>query len=219
VAGRIEEGEEAEEFVLRMIITWEDVLNRKTKKYRVILADPPWKYWAGGDKNAAKHYECMELEDIRGLPVKMLSAKDSVLFMWTTAPMLEDSFGVINSWGFKYSTMGFAWVKKNKSGQGYFTGLGNWTRKNLEYCLLALKGSPEVLKHDVHELIVSPLREHSRKPDEQYERIERLLDGPYLEIFARTVREGWDVLGYEVETSMNKRLDLCLKEKKQKSLF
>lgn len=202
-----------------MIITWEDVLNRKTGKYRTILADPPWKYWAGGDKNAARHYECMELEAIKELPVKMLTAKDCVLLMWTTAPLLEDSFEVVNSWGFKYTTMGFVWVKKNKSGQGFFTGLGNWTRKNVEYCLLAVKGSPKVLKHDIHELIVSKLREHSRKPDEQYERIERLLDGSFLEIFARNVREGWDVLGYEVETSLDKRLDLYQKEKKQKTLF
>jgi N6-adenosine-specific RNA methylase IME4 len=93
----------------------------------------------------------------------------------------------------------FAWVKLNPSGVGFHLGLGLTTRKNIELCLLARRGHPRIHAHDVRELIVAPRREHSRKPDEQYARIERLVDGPFVELFARQRRPGWISIGDEID--------------------
>jgi N6-adenosine-specific RNA methylase IME4 len=140
----------------------------------------------------------MSLEELEKLPVGDWAAPDSVLLLWATDPLLDKAFELIRAWGFTYKTVGFYWVKLNKSGRGFFTGLGFWTRANPEPCLLATKGRPKRLASDVAKLVVSPRREHSRKPDEIYERIERLAPGPYLELFARTARPGWDAWGAEV---------------------
>jgi N6-adenosine-specific RNA methylase IME4 len=117
---------------------------------------------------------------------------------------------VIDAWGFAYKTVGFYWVKLNASvgarlsrewpllaERDFFTGLGFWTRANPEPCLLATRGAPKRLAGDVPKLLIAPRREHSRKPDEIYARIERLLPGPYLELFARQSRPGWDGFGDE----------------------
>jgi N6-adenosine-specific RNA methylase IME4 len=85
--------------------------------------------------------------------------------------------------------------------RSFFTGLGFWTRANPEPCLLATRGKPHRSRADVRKLIVSPRREHSRKPDEAYERIEALCEGPYLEMFARSPRAGWDRWGYEADAA------------------
>lgn len=191
-------------------ITWDDVFNGITKKYKTILADPPWEFkcWSekGTDKSAVHYYQVMSLKNIMSLPVEMLADRDCVLFLWTTSPFLEYSFSVINAWGFEYKTVAFYWVKKNKSGVGLFTGLGFWTRSNVEPCLLCSKGNPSPKTHDIHEVIHSKVRKHSRKPDEQYERIEALCEPPYIELFAREVRDGWDTLG--LETSKTKNITL-----------
>jgi N6-adenosine-specific RNA methylase IME4 len=94
-------------------------------------------------------------------------------------------------------TVGFHWVKTNKNGKDFFCGLGYWTRANPEQCLLAVRGKPTRLAKDVRRLIVAPRREHSRKPDEAYGLVERLVPGPYLELFARQSRPGWDAIGEE----------------------
>lgn len=103
------------------------------------------------------------------------------------------------AWGFAYSGTAFVWAKLNPSGHGFHMGMGFTTRKNVELCLLGRRGRPKIRNHDVRELITARRREHSRKPDEQYERIERLCDGPYLELFARQQWPGWIALGDEVE--------------------
>ena len=103
----------------------------------------------------------------------------------------------MESWDFTYKTVGFTWVKTNKS-EGYFTGMGYWTRSNPEMCLLGTRGKPKRLDMSVKQLVVSQRREHSRKPDEVYDRIEKMLEGPYLEMFARNTRQGWDNFGNEV---------------------
>jgi N6-adenosine-specific RNA methylase IME4 len=112
------------------------------------------------------------------------------------------AFRLIEAWGFTFKTVGFYWAKLNKKVAGaqfaerdFFTGLGYWTRANAEQCLLATRGRPKRKAKNVKRLIVSPRREHSRKPDETYERIERLVDGPYLELFGRASRPGWDSWG------------------------
>jgi N6-adenosine-specific RNA methylase IME4 len=184
----------------------------RTGQYRVIYADPPWRFATYSDKgkgrSAEAHYDCLTLEQIKALPVATWAAPDAVLLLWATDPLLPRALDVIEAWGFAYKTVGFYWVKLNKAanpitlGNGplfserdFFTGLGFWTRANPEPCLLATRGQPRRLDGGVPKLLVAPRREHSRKPDETYERIERLLPGPYLEMFARRSRPDWDAWG------------------------
>ena len=172
------------------------------KKYDIIYADPPWRYKGfsskGEGKNANQHYDCMSIEDICKLPVKNISKDNCILFMWVTDPLLEKAFDVIKAWGFIYKTVAFTWAKSNKNKLGMFTGLGYWTRGNPEMCLLATKGKPKRISKSVPQLIVEKRREHSRKPDVMYSHIENLLQGPYIELFARQKRNGWDSWGNEV---------------------
>lgn len=170
------------------------------KKYNIIYADPPWSY---KDKkcngNCEDHYNTMNLEDICNLPIKKIVDKDCVLFLWVTYPMLQEGLKLIKEWGFTYKTIGFQWIKQNKSGKGYFFGLGRWTRGNTECCLIAVKGKPKRISAKVSQLIFSPLREHSRKPDEVRNKIIELMgDNPRIELFARQTAEGWDCWGNEV---------------------
>ena len=171
--------------------------------YRVIYADPPWTFATysrkGKGRSAEAYYNCMLLAEIKALPVADWAADDCVLLLWATDPLLPMAFEVIGSWGFTYKTVGFYWAKLNKSApnsvysdRSFFTGLGFWTRANPELCLLATRGHPRRRRADVKKLIVSPRREHSRKPDEAYRRIEGLCAGPYLEMFARSAQPGWD---------------------------
>ena len=167
-----------------------------------ILADPAWSFVVrspkGEGRSASQHYAVMPLEVIAALPVTEGAAPDSWLFLWTTTPMLLQALQVMSAWGFAYSGSAFCWVKQNKSGCGFHMGMGFTTRKNVELCLLGRRGRPPIRAHDVRELIVAPRREHSRKPDKQYERIERLCDGPYLELFARQRWPGWIAIGDEL---------------------
>ena len=172
-------------------------------KYGAILADPPWTFKTYSDKgkgrSAERHYSCMSFEDLCSIEIP--AATDCVLFMWTTDPMLIKAIDLMAAWGFTYKTVAFTWAKLNKEfpcvDTKWFTGMGYWTRANPEMCLLGTRGKPKRIHKDVRQLIIAPRREHSRKPDEIYERIERLVDGPYLEMFARTRREGWDQWGNE----------------------
>jgi N6-adenosine-specific RNA methylase IME4 len=172
-----------------------------SKRYRVIYADPPWTFATysrkGKGRSAEAHYDTMTLEDVKALPVAEWAADDAILLLWATDPLLDKALDVIRAWGFTYKTVGFYWAKQNASGKGFFTGLGFWTRANPEQCLLATRGHPKRKAADVKKLVVSPRREHSRKPDEVYGYIERLAEGPYLEMFARTSRPGWDAWGVQ----------------------
>jgi N6-adenosine-specific RNA methylase IME4 len=154
------------------------------KKFSVIYADPPWAfevYSEGGKEKAAdRYYDTMPLADIAALPVADLAADDCALLLWAVMPELPGALEIIEAWGFEYKTAGFTWMKQNKSGNGLFLGLGFWTRSNAEICLLATRGAPQRQALDVPQALLSPLMEHSRKPDEARSRIERLLPGPYL---------------------------------------
>lgn len=173
------------------------------KKYSIIYADPPWSFnftKRNGLSSEAKErlYETMKGKDIVELPVGDLADKDCVLFLWVMNSEIPLALKCIESWGFTYKTVAFTWVKTTKN--TYHFGGGNWTRSNPEICLLATKGSPKRLSASVRNLCISPLREHSRKPDEIRERIVELLgDVPRIELFARNVPNGWDVWGNETE--------------------
>lgn len=174
-------------------------INNPPHKYAVIYADAPWAFKTHSDKGMARsaeqHYDCMDLDAIKRLPVANLAADNCVLFSWVTDPYLEKSFEVMHAWGFQYKTVGFTWVKTNAKSAGFFTGMGYYTRSNPEMCLIGTRGRSTRLNKDVRQLVVSPRREHSRKPDEMYGHIERLFAGPYVELFARTCAPGWDAWG------------------------
>lgn len=180
-----------------------DIYNTN-KKYNIIYADPPWTFKTYSDKgkgkSAEQHYCCMKKEDIQNLPVPNICEKNCVLFLWVTAPCLQEGLELIEKWGFHYKTFGFTWIKQNKKSDGLFWGMGYYTRANAEICILATKGKP--LKRQsraVHQVIMSKIREHSRKPDETRERIVELFgDIPRIELFARQYADGWDCWGNEV---------------------
>ena len=172
-----------------------------SKKYNIIYADPPWQYARSKVQGAAeKHYRTMSVDDICQLPIAEICCKDCILFMWATFPQLREALQVIKAWGFDYKSVAFVWLKQNKSGIGWFYGLGFWTRGNAEICLLATKGQPKRKSAKVHQFIISPLRGHSQKPDEARDKIVELVgDLPRVELFAREKAEGWDTWGNEVE--------------------
>ena len=157
-----------------------------------------------GQGVAENHYSTMGIKEICSLPVQEICDKDCALFLWVTFPQLPEAFKVIKAWGFCYKTVAFVWIKQNKSGKGYFFGLGYWTRSNAEICLLAVRGKPKRISKKVFQLIVSPLQEHSKKPEEAGKRIVELMgDLPRIELFARRQSVGWDVWGNEVESSLD----------------
>lgn len=166
------------------------------------------------DRSPDRHYKTMSLEELKALPVQHLAAKNCVLFMWVIDSHVEQAMELVKAWGFKYKTVGFYWAKTNKDGKTFFTGTGHWTRANPEHafeayfgeteqdaerCFLATVGAPPRREDgkNVPRLIVSPRREHSRKPEEIWGRIERLVDGPYLEMFGREQHGDWTVMGDE----------------------
>ena len=176
-------------------------------KYDVILADPPWTFsvWNAekSDRHISHKYNLMSIEEICALPVADLTEENCALFLWATWPNILDAFRVIESWGFSYRTLGWEWIKAKESGFGFHFGMGYYTRSNPEPCMLAVKGKMSVEAHDVSALIYTPVREHSRKPDEQYNKIERLYPNKrYLELFARHKRDGWDAWGNEIKSDI-----------------
>ncbi len=168
--------------------------------YRVIEADPAWDFNGGGDRNARNHYATMSIEDIQALPVGELAGRDCALFLWVTDPFLDLGIDTLKKWGFRYASVAFHWAKRTKLDKGWHMGTGYGTRANVETCLLGMMGDIGLPKNrDVRRLIVEPVREHSRKPDRIAGDIERLYDGPYVELFARRRRPGWDSWGNEVD--------------------
>ncbi len=177
------------------------------KKYGIIYADPPWHYRVyskkGAGRSAESHYPTMTIEEIQALPVSELANKDCALFMWITFPLLKESLSVLSAWGFKFKTIAFVWIKQNRKSDSLFWGMGYWTRANAEFCVLATKGKPKRMAKNVHQVIVSHIEEHSKKPDEARRRIVRLMgDLPRIELFARQKTAGWDVWGNEVESDI-----------------
>lgn len=182
------------------------------KKYQIIYADPPWRFdnlWnRPSDGGAAKHYKTMSIEEMCALPVKDWVEKDAAMFMWIVQTHIPEALEVIKAWGFKFKTVAFYWVKiKGKqdrlfyAGEDVKMGMGYHTRAGAEQCWLATRGKGyERMTKSEPQVFFSPLREHSRKPDEPREAIVRLCgDLPRLEMFARTARPSWDVWGNETD--------------------
>ena len=171
--------------------------------FAVIYADVPAEFetWstAGQGRAPSMKYPTMSVAELvaMGPLVQALAAPDCALLFWTWGPHLENAFTVMTAWGFTYKTVALTWAKTNPKhgGSGDFgvwhIGNGKWTRANPELCLLATRGAPLRLARDVEELLIAPRGAHSAKPEEARVRIERLLGGPYLELFARQETKGW----------------------------
>lgn len=170
--------------------------------YGLILADPPWRYElrsAGGEAKAPQaHYGCMDTAAIAGLPVGHLARGDAILLMWATFPMLPQALEVMAAWGFTYKT-GAAWAKQSSTGRAWAFGTGYILRGAAELLLLGTLGAPPLRARNLRNLIVAPVREHSRKPDETYALAEALSAGPWCELFARQRRPGWEAWGNQVD--------------------
>ena len=174
------------------------------KKYKIIYADPPWRYARSKVQGAAeKHYPTMSIEELCALPVKEIADKDCILFLWATFPQLKEALQLIKAWGFTYKSVAFVWLKQNRKSPTWFYGLGFWTRGNAEICLLATKGHPKRQSNKVHQFIISPVEQHSKKPDITREKILALMgDLPRIELFARQHTPGWDVWGNEIKSDI-----------------
>ena len=190
--------------------------------FKMIVADPPWHFRARtalqmsnwtSRRDAERHYNVMGVDDIAAMPVKELAAPDAHLLMWITGPLLIEGkhLAIMKAWGFKPSSIAFTWVKLRRSidmrqlrltatqESDLHVGLGLTTRKNAEFCLLGRRGNAKRISKSIREIILAPVREHSRKPDEFYDRAVAYADGPYLELFARQQRPGWTCWGNQVD--------------------
>jgi len=158
--------------------------------YRTILADPPWDIQQQGSLGAIRHYPLMSAEAICALRVERLCEPDTHLWLWVTNASLHTGKAVMEAWGFTYRSC-LTWIKPR-------FGLGVYLRNQTEHLLLGTRGKAPVLFRGQGTWFYAPVQEHSHKPEEQYAIIERCSPGPYLELFARRERPGWDVWGNEI---------------------
>ena len=169
-------------------------------KYRIIYADPPWQYnnrRTGGSLNsgASAKYPVMSLDELLSLPVKEVASKDSALFLWTTTPMLQDAFRVMNGWGFIYKTALY-WRKIMSLGMGF------WYRGQVEVCLVGVRGKVKAFRIQKSNFVQTKALKHSEKPQEIRDLIEATGLFPRIELFARQKVDGWDCWGNEVESDI-----------------
>lgn len=169
-----------------------------SKKYKIIYSDPAWTYSdkaLAGNRGASCKYDTMTLDEIKSLPVSIISDDDCILFLWATYPLIQEALDVMKAWGFTYKTVAFTWIKINYNGTN-FIGMGNWTRSNAEIVLLGVKGKPKRINAGIKQIIQYPIQEHSKKPDIVRQNIIKLCgDLPRIELFARNKAFGWDSWG------------------------
>jgi N6-adenosine-specific RNA methylase IME4 len=171
------------------------------RQARCILADPPWRFRnfsAKGDaKNPNQHYACMSIADIKALPVRELADPEGcALTMWTTSPFLALSLEVLAAWGFTYKAF-VPWAKQTSTGKSWMFGPGYIYRGASEIAIVGTTGAPKRVSRSIRNLIVAPVREHSRKPDQMRADLETLWPGPRIELFAREPAPGWLSWGNE----------------------
>lgn len=170
-----------------------DTSNPRERRFRTILADPPWEVQQRGERGAEHHYPLMSLERIKAMPVADLAAEDAHLWLWVTNATLREGYDVAEAWGFTVRSP-LTWVK-------FRLGLGNYLRNATEHLLFATRGRAPVNFRSQPTWINAPVQDHSHKPEEQYALIERVSSGPYLELFARrrpASTADWSVWGNEV---------------------
>lgn len=168
-------------------------MDTNSRKYRTILADPPWQINQRGknsNRSAEHHYDLMPLERIKAMPVADLcDASASHLYLWCPNGLLPEALEVIRAWEFTFRSPIY-WIKPR-------LGLGNYVRSASETLLFATRGKAPVKFQAQPNWFFAAQQEHSHKPKEQFAIIERLSDGPYLELFARRRQPGWDAWGFE----------------------
>lgn len=179
-----------------------------SKRYGVIIADPPWSYANAGTRGAAEnHYSTMAVDDICALPVQSLAADNSVLLMWCTWPQMREGMQVLDAWGFQYIT-GFPWVKVTSVSKDLWGdlqiqvpyGIGFWARGCSEFVMIGRRGDVKP-PTDGFIGLLSPNLQHSRKP-ETLHHYALSLPGPYLELFARRAYPGFDLWGNQVNSTI-----------------
>lgn len=175
------------------------------RHFELVLADPPWFYATrsakGRGRSADRHYPVMPLDEIKALPVGDLCARNCLLWLWATWAMMPQALAVMEAWGFRYAT-GAAWAKRSKADRGWAFGTGYVLRNASEPFLIGVRGRPAYGPdcRRVRGLIVAPVQEHSRKPDQQYDMLDTLVPGvPRIELFARSRRPGWMSWGNETD--------------------
>lgn len=172
-------------------------MDTNSKKFKTILADPPWDINQRGknsNRSAEHHYELMPLDRIKAMPIADLCKENAHLYLWIPNGLLQEGLDVIKAWGFTFRSPIY-WIKPR-------LGLGNYIRNASETLLFATRGKAPVKFHAQPNWLFAPQQEHSHKPEEQFAIIERLSDGPYLELFARRKRLGWDSWGNEVSSDL-----------------
>jgi len=190
-------------------------------QYNIIYADPAWKYNKRANSKTKfglgvyGHYPTLDYETMKQIQVEKLADKNCALFMWTTFPYLDKQIEVMKSWGFRYCTVAFVWVKTNKrqdlsqtsflpTNLDTFFGIGYYTKSNTEICLLGMKGQLKVKSNNVSSIVIAPREEHSKKPAIVRDKIVELFgDLPRIELFARQKTDGWAVWGNEVKNDVN----------------
>lgn len=185
-----------------------DIVNlRPFGGFGVVLADPPWSFEnfsaLGEAKSAKRHYPCMPTSEICRMPVASLTGTDAALFLWATFPMLPDAMRVVQAWGFTYRSAA-PWAKRSRKGHGWAFGPGYWWRGASELLIFATRGSPRradsKAARSIRNLIVAPLREHSRKPEDAHTTAEAWFPAARkIELFARAPRDGWTVWGNQTD--------------------
>jgi N6-adenosine-specific RNA methylase IME4 len=174
------------------------VVTTTEKKFKVIYADPPWDIAQQGARGAIQKYDLMSLDEIEAMPIADLADANSTLLMWVTNAALPAGLETMQAWGFRYVTNA-VWDK-------YYMGLGNYFRGSHELLLHGIRGKAAFKFHGQRSTLLFPRHEHSRKPAEMIPLIENILDGPYLELFARerpNSRSDWSVWGNEIESDIS----------------
>jgi N6-adenosine-specific RNA methylase IME4 len=178
------------------------------KKYNIIYADPAWETKTFKEKKdglISRELPYIQMSDkqIMELDTKPLLADDAILFMWcidSRIPILAD---IMKAWGFTFKCVGFVWAKKAKNTDGFNGGFSSYTKRDCEFCFIGTRGKYMNLKRGINQILIEPKTIHSRKPNEIRKRIVQMCgDLPRLELFAREQREGFDVWGNEVESSV-----------------
>lgn len=174
--------------------------------YGTILADPPWSYktYSSPDEGTVPHrsevapYSTMTREELLAMPVGEIAAKDAILHLWVISSHFDQALELGKAWGFTFKSLGLVWVKTQKGDPEIpKMGMGKWFRQETEISLLFTRGKPRRVSAGVRQTIMEPAREHSRKPETTYDRVEALTAGPYVELFSRSSRVGWDAMGNE----------------------
>ena len=179
--------------------------------YKTVLADPPWRFQNRTGKVAPEHrrldrYDTMTLDDICALPVAESASDNAHLYLWVPNALLPEGLRVMEAWGFRYVS-NVVWAKRRKDGGPDGRGVGFYFRNVTELVLFGVRGRMRTLEAGRRQvnIIETRKREHSRKPDEVYDVIEACSPGPYLELFARYPRVGWDVWGNEAADDITPR--------------